>query len=205
MLPRISFLSKWNDNLSSRIGGGVGYKIPTIFNESSEEKSFRNILPLNENNLKAEKSYGFNFDLDYKTILNDDVTFSLNNLFFYTRINDPVVLVNSSKISGYYEFQNFDGYFDTKGIETNLKITYGDYKLFSGYTYTDVQSASGNTQNVIPLTPKHGLGIVLIYEQHENFRIGLEAYYTGVQELNDGNKTNDYWVNGLMIENMLVT
>lgn len=200
LLPRISLLSKWSSNFSSRIGGGLGYKIPTIFNESSEEKSFRNILPLNESNLKAEKSYGFNFDIDYKTILNDDITFSLNNLFFYTRINDPVVLINSSVVSGYYEFNNFNGYFDTKGIETNLKITYGDYKLFSGYTYTDVKSASGNIQNEIALTPKRRLGIVLIYEQHENFRIGLEAYYTGTQKLNNGNKTKDYWVNGLMIE-----
>jgi len=200
VLPRISFLSKWNSNFSSRIGGGLGYKIPTIFNESSEEKSFRNILPLNESKLKAEKSYGFNFDIDYKTILNDEITFSLNNLFFYTRINDPVVLVNSDEVSGYYGFQNFNGYFDTKGIETNLKLTFGDVKLFSGYTYTDVQSVSVNTQSEIPLTPKHRLGIVLIYEQHENFRIGLEAYYTGAQKLNNGNSTNDYWVNGLMIE-----
>lgn len=200
VLPRISFLSKWNSYFSSRIGGGLGYKIPTIFNESSEEKSFRNILPLNESILKAEKSYGFNFDLDYKTILNKEITLSLNNLFFYTRINDPIVLLNSQVISGYYEFKNFEGYFDTKGIETNLKITYGDYKLFSGYTYTDVQSVSGKTQNEIPLTPKHRLGIILIYEQHENFRIGFEAYYTGVQKLSNGSTTSDYWVNGLMIE-----
>ena len=50
------------------------------------------------------------------------------------------------------------------------------------------------------LTPKHKLGIVLIYEKHGNFRIGYEAYYTGKQKLSKGETTRDYWINGLMME-----
>lgn len=48
--------------------------------------------------------------------------------------------------------------------------------------------------------PKHKLGIVLIYEKHDEFRIGLEAYYTGKQRLSTGETTTDYWINGLMME-----
>lgn len=198
-LPRLNLLVNWNDEISSRIGGGLGYKIPTIFIERSEELAFRNILPIDKENTKAEKSYGFNFDIDYKTILFGEITLSINNLFFYTRINDPLYLRFDNSFN-YYEYKNFNGYFDTKGIETNLKLTYDNYKLFAGYTYTDVKSYSGEESSSFPLTPQHRLGLVLIYEIHGNLRIGLEAYYTGRQRLFDGTLTTDYWINGLMIE-----
>lgn len=99
-----------------------------------------------------------------------------------------------------YEYLTLDGYADTKGIETNLKFTYGHYKLFAGYTFTDVLSHSNGSSSSFPLTPKHSLGLVLIYEIHGDFRIGLEAYYTGAQKLSDGTTTTDYWINGVMIE-----
>ena len=198
-LPRINLLIDWGNKIKSRIGGGLGYKIPTIFNEESDELSYRNITPLKRDETAAEKSYGVNFDLDYKTVLFDKFTFSINNLFFYTRINDPLYL-DFNNSSNLYSYTNFNGHIDTRGIETNLKLTYDHYKLIAGYTYTDVESHSENERTEFPLTPKHNLGIVLIYEIHGDLRIGLEAYYTGVQKLGSGEKTTDYWVNGLMIE-----
>ena len=44
------------------------------------------------------------------------------------------------------------------------------------------------------------MGLILIYEKHGSFRIGLEGYYTGKQKRLDGRETRDYWVNGIMIE-----
>jgi iron complex outermembrane receptor protein len=198
-LPRINLLIDWGSKIKSRVGGGLGYKIPTIFNEESDELAYKNISPLNREETTAEKSYGVNFDIDYKTLFFDKLTFSINNLFFYTRINDPLYLGydNSSRL---YSFSNFKGHIDTRGIEINLKLTYDHYKLFAGYTFTDVESHSRNELTEFPLTPKHNLGIVLIYEVHGSLRIGLEGYYTGVQKLSSGEKTTDYWVNGLMIE-----
>jgi iron complex outermembrane receptor protein len=198
-LPRVNLLIKWDEKIKSRIGGGFGYKIPTIFTERSDELAFRNIIPIDIKNTKAEKSYGFNFDLDYSTILFEEITLSINNLFFYTRINDPLAL-GFNNTNNYYEYQTYNGYFDTKGIETNIKLTYDHYKLFAGYTFTDVKSHSGEESSAFPLTPKHRLGLVLIYEIHGNLRIGLEAYYTGKQRLSDGSVTTDYWINGLMLE-----
>jgi iron complex outermembrane receptor protein len=42
---------------SSRLGGGLGYKTPTIFTEESESIQYQNVLPINSINLK--KSYIF--------------------------------------------------------------------------------------------------------------------------------------------------
>ncbi|HSP87600.1 MAG TPA: TonB-dependent receptor [Ignavibacteriaceae bacterium] len=199
LLPRISFLSKWNNHITTRIGGGLGYKIPTIFAESSEEISFRNVLPIDKQKVNAEKSLGFNFDINYNSILFDEITFTLNNLIFYTRIDNPLILIPNSLNTNLLEFTSFEGHYDTQGLETNLKLTYDHLKLFAGYTFTNVESHN-STRQELPLTPKHKLGLVLIFEEHENYRIGFEAYYTGNQKLSTGKTTNDYWINGLMIE-----
>jgi iron complex outermembrane receptor protein len=198
-LPRINLLVKITPELSSRIGGGFGYKIPSIFTEKSDELAFRNILPIDKDITKAEKSYGFNLDINYSTILFDELVFSFNNLFFYTRIIDPLFL-DYNQANKFFEFMTFNGFNDTKGIETNVKLSIDRYKLFAGYTFTDVNTHSNGASSSFPLTPKHRLGIVLIYEIHENLRIGLEAYYTGKQTLSSGINVTDYWINGLMIE-----
>jgi iron complex outermembrane receptor protein len=198
-LPRINLLMKITPSLSSRIGGGFGYKIPSIFTEKSDELAFRNILPIDKDITKAEKSYGFNFDINYSTILFNKIVFSFNNLFFYTRITDPLI-IEYDQINNFYEFMTFNGYNDTKGIETNIKLSLDHYKLFLGYTFTDVNTHSEESSSNFPVTPKHRLGIVLIYETHGDMRVGLEAYYTGRQTLSNGSNVTDFWVNGLMIE-----
>src|SRR5438874_1997607 len=52
LLPRFSALFHFSESLASRIGGGFGYKVPTIFTEESEEQHFKNILPLDKNLIK---------------------------------------------------------------------------------------------------------------------------------------------------------
>ena len=48
---------------------------------------------LNADNNKLERSYGVNADINYKTKFADgDISFSINHLFFYTRITDPLLL-----------------------------------------------------------------------------------------------------------------
>jgi iron complex outermembrane receptor protein len=51
-----------------------------------------------------------------------------------------------------------------------------------------------------PLTAKHRLNNVLMYEVEESWKIGLEAYYFSPQLLNDGTTGREYWIFGLMTE-----
>jgi iron complex outermembrane receptor protein len=46
LLPRIATMFKISPNFTTRIGGGFGYKTPTIFTEEAERRQFRNILPI---------------------------------------------------------------------------------------------------------------------------------------------------------------
>jgi outer membrane receptor for ferrienterochelin and colicins len=106
-------------NLTTRIGGGFGYKTPTIFTEDAERMHFKNLLPINIDQSKNERSIGGNWDVNYKTNIGD-VGVSLNHLFFYTRLNRPLVLGTTP--SGVAQFINSAGHFDTRGMETNLRL-----------------------------------------------------------------------------------
>lgn len=200
LLPRISALFKINQNFTSRIGGGFGYKTPTVFTEDGEKIQFKNVLPIDVKNTNAEKSYGGNFDINYRTgLLNNKVSLSVNQLFFYTRINNPLVLTPIA--NSYFEYLQPNGFIDTKGMETNIKLTYKNFKLFVGYTLADVKQHYTTTTE-FPLVARHRLNNVLVYEIEDKLKIGLEAYYFSPQKLNDGATGKQYWLTGFMIEKL---
>ena len=198
VLPRISGLLKVNPKLSLRLGGGLGYKTPTVFTEDAERIQFRNVLPIDVSKTEAEKSVGGNFDINYRTKLSDKMSFSINTLLFYTEIKNPLILTQATENS--YEFQQPNGSIDTKGIETNVKLTYGDLKLFVGYRLADVKEHYNGESTKFPLVAKHRLNNVLMYEIEDSLKMGLEAYYFSPQELNDGAKGKEYWLFGFMVE-----
>lgn len=200
-LPRISALFKITPKLTSRIGGGFGYKSPTIFTEESERIQYRNVLAINSNANKLEKSYGGNIDFNYRTSFADDkITFSINQLFFYTYLDNPLLL--QPQTNGLYQFINANGNIDTKGTETNIKIGYEDFKLFLGYTFTDTRLHQNGTTIENPLTPKHRLNTILMYEIEEKWKVGLEAYYFSQQKLSDGTTGKQYVICGFMVEKL---
>ncbi|GHV01225.1 TonB-dependent receptor [Bacteroidia bacterium] len=198
ILPRLSALLKIDKKWTSRVGGGPGYKTPTIFTEESERMQYKNVLSVNSHANRLERSYGVNGDINYRTSIADRITFSVNQLFFYTRLNSPLMLVSLS--GGDRQFQNIDGHTDTKGAETNIKIGYEDFKLYLGYTFTDAVVKENGDRYQNPLTPKHRINTVLMYEVEEKWRIGLEAYYNSRQALNDGATGRAFWVFGAMVE-----
>lgn len=200
LLPRVSALFKINNQLTSRIGGGLGYKTPTVFTEESERIQYQNVRPIDSDFNTLEKSYGVNFDVNYKTYITNDISLSVNQLFFFTNVENPLVLTPLADDN--YQFVNIDGYLDTKGTETNVKLGYKDFKLFLGYTYTDASTDNSGVKSENPLTSKHRLNNVLMYEVQDQWKVGLEGYYYSPQKLNDGTTAREYWIFGLMIEKL---
>ena len=197
-LPRVSALFKIANGLTSRIGGGFGYKTPTIFTEESERLQYQNVTPIDNKTNKLEKSYGANADINYRTYIGEDWSFSINQLFFYTYLDNPLLLENPS--ANLYQFVNSPGYIHTKGTETNIKIGYDDLKLFLGYTYTDARLNQNGTTVESPLTPKHRINSILMYEIEDKWKVGLEAYYFSPQKLNNGTTGEGYFITGFMAE-----
>lgn len=201
ILPRISAYFKITDKISSRLGGGFGYKAPTIFTEDSERLQYQHVLPIDKDKNKLERSYGLNVDLNYVTSFCEDaITFSVNQLFFYTYLDNPLLL--KSQEDGLYRLDNIMGYTDSKGGETNVKIGYKDFHLYLGYTFTDTGTKENGVKQENILTPKHRLNSILMYEVEDEWKIGLEAYYFSPQKLNDGLKGKQYVVCGFMVEKL---
>src|SRR5690606_6646049 len=96
VLPRLSALFRFTDDLTARAGGVLGYKTPTIFTEDAERIQFQNVLPIDVSETEVERSIGFNFDINYRKELFDVIDFSFNSLFFYTKVDDPLILENTS-------------------------------------------------------------------------------------------------------------
>ena len=201
ILPRLSGLYRFNSQWSLRLGGGMGYKAPNVFTEDAERIQFRNVLPIDVAGTTAERSYGANLDVNYRTALFDDaVSLSVNQLFFYTRINNPILLTALG--NGNLQYQQPRADLNTKGLETNVKLTFADFKLFVGYTLADVTQHIGTVSSPYPLVSRHRLNNVLMYEVEDRWKLGAEAYYFSSQQLNDGTRGKAYWTAGFMAERL---
>jgi outer membrane receptor for ferrienterochelin and colicins len=198
ILPRISVLFRANNNLTSRIGGAMGYKLPTIFTEDAEKLYFRGIAPISIDEVKPETSAGANFDINYKTAFFGRMTFSINQMFFLTQLKDALVLRENSTQDGFF-YESADGNILSSGFETNMKLTYGNIKLFGNYAFINTELKYDNINDQKPLTPKHNAGFVLFYEVEEKWSIGYELYYTGSQfdEMYDAKSA--FWTMGFMV------
>ncbi len=195
-LPKVALLTRVNEKLSLRLGGSLGYKLPTIFTEDAENLAFEGILPIDDE-LDVEKAQGVNFDFNYASALGNDWSINWNQLFFYTNLDQSLVLQPEN--IGTYRYVNASGPVTSQGLETNIKLGYKDFKLFLNYTLIDTKLDYSNPELQKPLTPKHNAGFVLVYEEHGKWRVGYELYYTGEQLREDLSKTSDYWIMGFMI------
>ncbi|MGB6153823.1 MAG: TonB-dependent receptor [Pricia sp.] len=196
-LPRISLLYKADQKFSSRVGGGLGYKIPDIFTEEAESINFQAVLPIDKDALKAERSYGANIDFNYQTELLDDLSFSINQLFYVTAIQNGLLLNVVETNPTQFEYANAFENIVSKGAETNVKFTYRDFKWFLNYALIDTRLnyLPGNPQK--PLTARHNAGSVVVYET-ETWRFGFETYYTGKQRLSNNMNTQDFVTVGFL-------
>jgi iron complex outermembrane receptor protein/outer membrane receptor for ferrienterochelin and colicins len=196
-LPRVSLLYKFNDHLTSRAGFGFGYKTPSIFTEDAEILLFRNVLPIG-NTLEAERSVGGTFDINYRNTIGENFSYNLNQMFFYTEINDPLVL--ESDPAGIYSFSNAMRPIKSGGFETNARFAYQIAKLFIGYTYTNAKAKYLAGNQFLPLLAKHRVNSALVFEKEENFKTGVEAYYSSSQFLSNGFRTKSFAEIGLFAE-----
>jgi iron complex outermembrane receptor protein/outer membrane receptor for ferrienterochelin and colicins len=197
ILPRISLLVKYNEHWSSRIGGGMGYKTPSIFNEQTETIQYRNIRQLN--GVHAEKSYGGTADINFRNLIAEDLAFSFNHMFFYTLIENPLVLQFDS--TGMYYFTNVTKPVTSAGFETNARFIFKEYfKLFLGYTFTETKAKYLQGNRYLPLVPKHKLNSALIFEKEGVIKLGLEGYFTGRQSLSNGTSAPAFQEYGFMAE-----
>jgi len=196
-LPRVSVLYRWSDNFTSRVGFGLGYKTPTMFTEDAEELLFQNVVGIGDT-LKAETSRGGTLDFNYRGDIGERFGYSLNQMFFYTSISDPIIL--REQPAGIFRFQNAASPVISRGAETNARLSYGIAKLFVGYTFTDAHAGYLAGTRLLTLLSRHRINSSLVFEKHENFKAGVEFYYGSRQTLDDRSLTRSIGEVGLFGE-----
>jgi iron complex outermembrane receptor protein len=199
-LPRVSALFKWTQKLTTRIGGGLGYRNPTIFNQEAELLGYQNILPIDKTQVKAEQSYGGNVDIGYKTAIGENFFININQMFFYTYLDRPLILADTGSTSGFYHFVNANGYTQSFGAETFFKFGFYDFVLFVGYTYTNATNHFNGTVSDLTLTPQHSLKGDLLYSLPNKWRVGLDYEFKSSQTLSNGTRTKPFWTFGAVVE-----
>lgn len=194
VLPRLNTLFRVSEKLTSRIGGGMGYKMPSIFNDQSEQQCYQHLSPISIRGTRAEESSGFNGDLSYRSPLGDSFI-TINELLFYTQVSHPLLLEEN-------RFSSSTGHIISKGSETNIKLSLDELAFYLGYTYTDARLNLDGQARPQPLTPRHRLNFDGIYELEKNFRIGAECFYTSSQLLSDGTTGRNFVTIGLLAQKM---
>ena len=197
-LPRLSLLYTGFEDTSIRLGGGLGYKLPTPFSEEAERIQFQNLLPLQIEDLEVESSAGINADINRSWQLNNLLSLDLNLLLFYTEVDDPLMLV--PQVDQAYSYQQPLPSIDSRGTEINAVWRWNDYKFFLGYTHADVQENWRDETLDAALIPEDRVNMVFVYEREDDIRVGLEPYYYSQQTLKSGARSPDYWIFGLMME-----
>ena len=196
ILPRISIIYGWSKHLTSRIGCGFGYKAADVF--SNDDFIESGLLP---QNIRAEKSFGSNGDLNYSTII-EQVSLVVNQSFFYTNIKNPIVESTAYSSAGFKE--NSSGYMDTKGSESYIRINYRDIDLYLGYVFSLPQLHQQGSVTDLPLTPENKFASTCVFEMENGWKAGIEASYIGQQHLytfqNVDKKSPAYWIGALLLQ-----
>jgi iron complex outermembrane receptor protein len=194
VLPNINALLKFNSHFTSRIGWGLGYAMPTPFIDDAEKVNYQNVHSPDLSVVKAETSYGIHADLNYQQQF-DEWGITVNQLFFYTKLDNYTTLQN-----GY--IVNPPGSIDTRGAETNARISLDDLGIYLGYAYTDANQHVYNTTTQLPLVARHRANMDVTYEIENSFRFGVEGFYTGSQQLSDGSTGRSFYVFGVLVQKM---
>ena len=191
-LPRLAAKYHFTDNFFTRISSGLGYKIPTPFTDDAERTRYQDVKPLS--GLKAEKSVGVNWDLNFKIPVSDELFLSLNQSFFLTNVYNPIISNPDSLINQTVFYQNANGSIQSKGLNTIISVTFDELVFYVDYTYLDANKTYDNSKP-LELTPQNRLSTVLFYEDEEDgWKVGVESFYFGNQYLENGSKTPNYWI-----------
>ncbi|MDX1562717.1 MAG: TonB-dependent receptor, partial [Gammaproteobacteria bacterium] len=196
--PRLSLLYRpgpW----TFRASWGEGFYAPTPFVEETEAAGLSRLQPLS--GLHAEIAETASLDLGYAS-----GAFEGGLTLFASDIDDAVRL--ETVAPDWVRMVNMAGGTRTRGAEVLARWRRSPRTITASYLYVDATepNEAGTGRRDVPLTPRHSIGLVAMWEDHDRGRIGLEVYYTGEQPLADDpyrTESKPYFEIGLLGEIVL--
>jgi len=175
--PRVSALLRPAEGWSVRASAGTGYHAPTPFTEETEAIGLTVLVATAE---KAERARSASLD-----VARVAGALELNATLFGSLIDDAVAL---RPVPGGVELANVEGETRTWGTELLARWKSEPWHLTATHTFvrsSEPEPDGGPERREVPLTPRHQLGFVGMWEAEGRGRAGLELYYTGRQALED--------------------
>jgi iron complex outermembrane receptor protein len=175
--PRVSALYRpgpW----TVRASVGRGFYAPIPFVEEIEDAGLSRLAPLN--GLKAETATTGSLDIGYTR-----GRFEGSVTFFASSIDRAIQLRTVSPTT--VRLANADGATRTQGAELMLRYRLRPFTFTGSYVHVQAREPdpAGTGRRLVPLTPRNRAGLVAMWEKADRGRIGVEAYYTGRQSLDD--------------------
>jgi outer membrane receptor for ferrienterochelin and colicins len=190
--PKLSALFRsgsWN----SRISVGTGFFGPSPLTEETETAGLSRLtIP---HSLLAEKGRSASVDLSHS---NGPLSYTVT--LFASRVNNPIHVEHTS--SGLV-LTNLSEPTSNSGIELLGTWRREPFSVTGTYTYVRAREIVETVDEDVPLTPRHGAGIVGMWERENVGRVGVEWYYTGVQRLEENpyrTRSEPYFVIGVLAE-----
>jgi iron complex outermembrane receptor protein len=188
--PRLSALVR-QGAWTSRVSIGSGFFAPTALTEETEAAGLARLKI--DGPLKAERGRSVSFDV---TRAHGPV--SLTATLFRYEVRDPAVVDRAT-----YTLATLDEPTINAGFETVATIRRAPFSLTGTYTYVNSREGVGSSRADIPLTPRHSAGVVGMWEREGRERVGVEAYFTGRQRLEDNpyrSQSDGYVLFGGLVE-----
>ncbi|HET9833614.1 MAG TPA: TonB-dependent receptor, partial [Vicinamibacterales bacterium] len=188
--PRVSALMRAR-GWTSRLSLGSGFFGSTPLTEETEAAGLTRLRVPQP--LRAERGRSASFDVTRGL---GPVTVT-GTLFRY-HVDDPAIVERDT-----YALTNLPEATITQGFEGVATLRHSAFNATATYTYVHSQEGVGSERGEIPLTPRHSAGLVGMWERDDWGRIGLEAYFTGRQRLEDNpyrSESAAYVLFGALIE-----
>jgi outer membrane receptor for ferrienterochelin and colicins len=189
--PRLSALmhaGRW----TSRFSVGTGFFGPTPITEETEAAGLTRLEVRQP--VEAERGRSTSFDVS-----RTDGPVSYTATVFASRINDPLHVERSPA----YVLSTLADPTTNVGLELLGTLRKAPFSVTATYTYVRARETVDAVEENVPLTPRHGAGVVGMWEKEDVGRIGIEWYYTGRQNLEENPYravSEPYMILGLLAE-----
>lgn len=189
--PRFAALLRGH-GWTSRLSLGQGFSTPSPLTEDTEAAGLRRLTVLHP--IFVERGRGLTFDLT-RTWTQWTVTSTL----FTSSVHHP--LYTEQQIA--YTLRSLVDPTQNIGVENVATWRKKAFSATGSYTYTQARERPGSARQDVELTPRHTAGLVGTWERENLARVGLEAYYTGTQRLDDNpyrTQSDPYMLFGFLLE-----
>jgi iron complex outermembrane receptor protein len=171
--PRVSALLR-SGHWTARASVGTGFFAPTPLTEETEAAGLARLTIVRP--LTAERGRSASVD-----ITRTDGPASYTVTLFASRIRDPIHVERAPSLL----LSNLPDAATNTGMELLGTLRRSPYSLTATYTYVRSRETVNGAADDVPLTPRHSIGVVGMWEREGAGRLGVEWYYTGRQRLED--------------------